>query len=73
MNGDGQLDVVALEGTAVVVWLRNDGGFDNALSVPASAGGMGIADFTGDGRPDVATTNALYGSAGGPILANTCQ
>ena len=73
MNGDGLLDVVALEGSAVVVWLRNDGGFGTALSVAAGAGGMGVGDFNGDKKPDVATTNGIYSNSGGTILLNTCN
>jgi hypothetical protein len=73
MNSDGLVDIVALEGSSVFVWLRDDGGYGTPLSVVAGAGGMAVADLNGDGKADVASTNGSYVSPGGVILLNSCQ
>jgi hypothetical protein len=73
MNSDGLIDVVALEGSSVFVWLRDDAGYGTPLAVVAGGGGMAVGDLNGDGRADVATTNGSYGSPGGIILLNSCQ
>jgi hypothetical protein len=68
INGDGNADLVAADtnNSAIVVWLGNgDGTFKDAVytAVAPSSGaswvqGLGaiaVADFNGDGKPDVAT------------------
>ena len=68
INGDGNADLVALDSnnSSIVEWLGNgDGTFQNAVTftvAPSSGaswtkglGAIAIADFNGDGKPDVAT------------------
>jgi hypothetical protein len=68
INGDGNADLVALDSnnSDIVEWLGNgDGTFQDAVYftvAPASGaswtqglGAIAIADFNGDGKPDVAT------------------
>jgi hypothetical protein len=74
MNGDGLVDLLALEGTSVFMWLRNDAGFGSPWSVVAGGGGMAVGDLNGDNRPDVAVTNSS--APGGNIFlnsSNTCK
>jgi beta-lactam-binding protein with PASTA domain len=66
LNGDGKLDIVAsnLGGATFSVLLGNgDGTFQVQGSYQAGTGGSGAAsvlvgDFNGDGKPDVAVTDA---------------
>ena len=63
-NGDGHLDIAELtstsEGGFGVFFNGGDGTFRNELTFVASTGwvayGLGVADFNGDGKDDVATT-----------------
>ncbi len=66
MDGDGNADLIALDtaNSSVVVWHGNgDGTFGNATdySIAAASGAapeaIVIADFNGDGKPDVATVD----------------
>jgi hypothetical protein len=68
-NGDGRVDVATVNGTSsnLSVLLRQAaGGFAQEAGSPFAVGsgpGYGaVADFNGDGRPDVATGNFVAGS-----------
>ena len=68
-NGDGKLDLVAVAavGVSVTVFLGNgDGSFQTALNSPTgiSSAFLALADFNGDGIPDV----VLSGSSGLAVL-----
>jgi uncharacterized protein (DUF2141 family) len=77
LNGDGKLDLVLQSSPTVAqIYLGNGlGTFSNAsnyvLSIPndftfPGLTGIGVADFNGDGKPDVALGNAvLLGSGNG--------
>jgi hypothetical protein len=68
-NGDGHLDIAQLgggtgaEGAFSVFFNAGDGTFRNEVTFVASTGwvayGLGVADFNGDGKDDVATTTIL--------------
>ncbi len=75
MNGDGNLDLIASNGNSggqgsVAVLLGNGAGnFTPALGSPVDAGGrqssgVAVADFNGDGKPDVAVANIGYAAMG---------
>jgi len=66
-DGDGHLDIAELtsvsEGGFDVFFNAGDGTFRSKVTVVASTGwiayGLGVADFNGDGKDDVATTTIL--------------
>jgi FG-GAP-like repeat len=68
-NGDGHLDIAQLgggngaEGAFSVFFNAGDGTFRNEVTSVVSTGwgayGLGVADFNGDGKDDVATTTIL--------------
>ncbi len=67
-NGDGKLDLVAADyaTTPGVVWVllgNGDGTFQAPVSYPAGASphGVAVADFNGDGKPDIAVANQTGG------------
>ena len=71
MNGDGRLDLVGLGfGHGVFVSLGNgDGTFQASKEYSADQGfltDMAVADFDGDGKPDVAVVGRCCGGATGP-------
>jgi hypothetical protein len=68
-NGDGRIDIAAtsLNGSTVATYLRNAANTGFALEGTPNATGAGprdvvAADFNGDGRPDLATSNLNAGS-----------
>ncbi len=74
LDGDGNLDLVASalppyyrggSGSVEVSWGKGDGTFVIGASYPAggSEAGVVVADFNGDGRPDVAAANSDSNSA----------
>lgn len=77
VNGDGNLDVaVGLASLAKVVILTGDGA--GALSAPTLFGSIPspvdvtLADFTGDGKPEIASVSAAgYGGQNFGVFANT--
>jgi hypothetical protein len=60
-NGNGVLDLAAVERSGARLLLGNgDGTFGAAQSYAAgSASSLVVADFNGDGRPDLALTTSL--------------
>jgi hypothetical protein len=60
LNGDGRADIVALKnGTTLVSWLGHDDGTLSAplfSDLPESAYDLVVGDLTGDGHPDVLTS-----------------
>lgn len=71
MNGDGKLDLVGLGfGHGVYVSLGNGNGTIQAAKEYTADQGfltdMGIADFDGDGKPDVAVVGQCCGGPTGP-------
>lgn len=81
LDGDGRLDiVVSNQGSNNFTALRNTSPIGGPLSFTASGSfsadnsprGIGIADFNGDGRPDVAVANqgadriSVHGNTGAP-------
>src|SRR5207245_305052 len=72
LNGDGKMDIVAVytNTNSVATFLGNgDGTFQAPTSAYAGKGpyALTIADFTGDGVPDVVTTTG-GSTAGGASL-----
>ena len=68
INGDGKLDLVTIGGNKVFILLGNgDGTFGSLISFPGVGTQRGdlsrlaIADFNGDGKPDIA-------EEGGPVI-----
>ena len=73
LDGNGDLDVLALQGFTIVAALgHGNGTLDPPVvsSAPPAPIQFGIADFDGDGRPDVAVTeaDALQGTTFGGAL-----
>jgi hypothetical protein len=69
-NGDGQSDLVVSPGpaTGIAVLLNNgDGTFAAPLPVPidsyTSVSSLQVADFNGDGKPDLVATAGIWGVA----------
>jgi VCBS repeat protein len=70
LNGDGKLDLAvanAAEGTGTVSVLfgKGDGTFQSAVSLATNgseSAGIAIADFNGDGKPDIVVANFASGS-----------
>jgi len=65
LNGDGRLDVILNHqnprGVAVILG-NGDGTFHNPIEIPApTAGLVTVADFNGDGRPDLLVETAAAG------------
>jgi uncharacterized protein (TIGR03437 family) len=72
-NGDGKLDIVVTDfgcngcsqpnpkGNIAVLMGNGDGSFQNYVAYPAGdpVQSVAVADFNGDGKPDVAVTNFL--------------
>jgi hypothetical protein len=59
LNGDGIPDLVFSPGSSLQVALGNgDGSFGAAVTYTGATGLIVIADFNGDGKPDVASTSS---------------
>jgi hypothetical protein len=58
-NNDGNLDVALLKGAVYIVYGNGSGGFSNFITVPVGQTpyDFAVADFNGNGRPDLAVTN----------------
>ncbi|MGH9521369.1 MAG: FG-GAP repeat domain-containing protein [Terriglobales bacterium] len=63
VNGDGKLDLIAVtnfSSTGITVYLGNGDGTFAATGIAGPAGSAGqtavVADFNGDGKPDIATS-----------------
>ncbi|MDA0814933.1 MAG: VCBS repeat-containing protein, partial [Verrucomicrobia bacterium] len=72
-NGDGSVDVVTANDTAMIILInQGDGSMGNAASyaVPAPTRSVHCADLDGDGAPDVVTTNRSQNSVSVWINAN---
>jgi hypothetical protein len=80
INGDGKLDLVASPGTGTDVWLGNGNGtlqspntVSSSCTVGASAnfGPAGtVADFNGDGKPDIACSAGSDSETATAVLLN---
>jgi uncharacterized protein (TIGR03437 family) len=75
-NRDGNLDIAsanAADNTVTVLLGNGSGGFSAALGSPVAVGAgpesLAVADFNGDGNPDIATAN-LNGSNVTVLLGN---
>jgi len=64
LNGDGKLDVLVVSGDSINVRLGlGDGHFQNPLNYPnRGSSAAAVADFNGDGIPDVAVTSVFQGT-----------
>jgi hypothetical protein len=81
-DGDGDLDAFATirgandDETKLLVW-RNDGNGTLAPAVEFTTGqapvGLVVADFTGDGKPDVATANYAFAAKNVSFLEHNGQ
>jgi hypothetical protein len=78
LNGDGLEDIVAGNEDGTVCVLLNFGGGNFVFwgefpdgSPPDNVTSIAVADFNGDGRPDLAVTNLTDGTVS--VLLTTCQ
>jgi hypothetical protein len=77
LDGDGNLDLVAISGSGVNVLMGNgDGTFraGSTISVAeseASVGSVAVGDFNGDGKLDLGVISSLYTSFYDPWYGNT--
>ena len=70
LNGDGKPDIIAADGadgTASVLLNDGQGGFSSSTSYATGAGTytgyfITVADVTGDGKPDLITSNGGFGT-----------
>jgi hypothetical protein len=64
LNGDGKVDLVALNDTTISILLGNgDGTFGAATNIAAGSylNSIAVADFNGDGKADLAVASSLSG------------
>ena len=79
MNGDGHLDVVALNplsaGGLGIYLGKGDGTFATPSNVNYAGAGLAVADFNGDGKLDVAiagyNSGILFGNGDGTVQSST--
>jgi hypothetical protein len=75
-DGDHNPDLAVIEsggtgnGTLGIYLNNGDGTFRNSASYPLGAESISlvVADFDGDGRPDIAVTNRVYGAEGSVMV-----